>query len=68
MMSFVCKENLKQKLGQKMIKIYILAVLLYVAVTWRSLKATAIHRLEALEMWLHTRMLRIPWTARQYYE
>ena len=50
-----------------MIKCYIWSELLYGAETW-TLKAATINRLEAFEMWLHRRMLRIPWTAMQTNE
>lgn len=59
-----CKNNLNLKLRQRMIKCYIWSILLYGAEIW-TLKATTINRLEAFEIWLHTRMLRIPWVAMQ---
>jgi len=40
-----------------------LVVLLYGMEGW-TLKAAAINKLEAFEMWLYRRILKIPWTAR----
>lgn len=67
MRSFFSNDNLNLKLRQRMIRCYIWSVLLYGAETW-TLKAAAVNRLEAFEMWLHRRMLRIPWTAMQTNE
>lgn len=67
MRSLFCNDSLNLKLRQRMIKCYIWSVLLYGAEVW-TLKAVTINRLEAFEMWLHRRMLRIPWVALQRNE
>ena len=61
MRGFFCNDNLSLKLRQRLIKCYVWSVLLYGCETW-SLKVNIMNRLEAFEMWLHRRMLRIPWT------
>lgn len=67
MRSLFCNDSLNLKLRQRMIKCYIWSVLLYGAEVW-TLKAATINRLEAFEMWLHRRMLKIPWVALQRNE
>lgn len=62
--SYFCNDNLNLKLRKRIIKGYIWSVLLYGAETW-TLKDTTINCLEVLKMWLHRRMVRIPWTATQ---
>lgn len=62
-----CNDNLNLKLRQRMVKSYIWSVLLYGAEVW-TIKAATVNRLEAFEMWLHRRMLRIPWTDMQTNE
>ena len=42
---------------------YVWSVLLYGVETW-TLKAQTIKKLEAFEMWIYRRMLKIPWTHR----
>nr|CAH7760001.1 unnamed protein product [Callosobruchus chinensis] len=44
-----------------MVKCYVWSVLLYGAEAW-TLKAAAINRIEAFEMWTLRRMLKISWT------
>ncbi|CAG9826360.1 unnamed protein product [Diabrotica balteata] len=44
-----------------------LAVLLYSAEVW-MLKVSIMNKIKALEMWVHRRMLKIPWTARKTNE
>ena len=61
MRPFFCDDNINLKLRQRMIKCYVWSVLLYGSETW-TLKVNTMNRLEAFEMWLHRRMLRIPWT------
>ena len=61
MKTFFCNDNLNLKLRQRMVKCYIWSVLLYGAEAW-TLKVNTLNRLEAFEMWIHRRMLRIPWT------
>jgi len=52
-----------------MIKCYTWSLLLLYGAEGWTLKAATINRLEALEMWLHRRiMLKIPWVALQRNE
>ena len=44
-------------------KCYVWSTLLYGSETW-TMKKDMINRLEAMEMWILRRMMRIPWTAR----
>ena len=61
MRNLFCNDNINLKLRQRMIKCYVWSVLLYGCETW-TLKVNTMNRLEAFEMWLHRRMLKIPWT------
>ena len=61
MKNLLCNDNLNLKLRQRMIKCYVWSVLLYGVEAW-TLKMNIINRLEAFEMWIHRRMLRISWT------
>lgn len=47
----------------RFVKCYVWSVLLYGIEGW-TLKVSAINKLEAFEMWLYRRVLKIPWTAR----
>lgn len=60
MRSLLCDDNLSLKLRQHMTECYVWSILLYGAEAW-TLKINTMNRLEAFEMWLHRRMLRIPW-------
>lgn len=62
MKSFLCNHHLNLEVRQKMVKCYIWSVLLYGMEAW-TLKISTTNRIEALEMWIHRRMLKIPWTA-----
>ena len=44
-------------------KAYVLSVLLYGVEGW-TLRISMINKIEAFEMWLYRRMLRIPWVDR----
>jgi hypothetical protein len=61
MKTLFCNDSINLKLRQRMIKCYVWSVLLYGCETW-TLKVGTMNRLEAFEMWLHRRMLKIPWT------
>lgn len=63
MRNILCCRDVSFSLRWRVVKCYIWSVLLYGVETW-TLKARDINRLEAFEMWLIRRMLRIPWTAR----
>ena len=58
---FLTNRNLNFKLRYRMVKCYVWSVLLYGAEAW-TLKAASINRIEAFEMWILKRMLKIPWT------
>lgn len=51
----------------RFIKSYVWSVLLYGVESW-TLKVNTMTKLEAFEMWLYRRMLKIPWTARKTNE
>ncbi|CAG9833628.1 unnamed protein product [Diabrotica balteata] len=51
------------ELRQRMVKCYVWSVLLYSAEVW-TLKVSIMNKIEAFEMWVHRRMLNIPWIAR----
>lgn len=61
MRSLFCNKDLNLKLRQRMVRCYVWSVLLYGVESW-TLKAVMLNRLEALEMWIHRRMLRVSWT------
>lgn len=61
MRTLFCDDNLNLKLRQRMVKCFIWSVLMYGVECW-TLKVSSINRLEAFEMWIHRRMLRVPWT------
>jgi len=48
----------------RFVKCYVWMVLLYSMEGW-TLKESIMNKLEALEMWVYRRVLRIPWTARR---
>nr|CAH7744318.1 unnamed protein product [Callosobruchus chinensis] len=58
---FLTNQNLNFKLRYRMVKCYVWSVLLYGAEAW-TIKAAAINRIEAFEMWTLRRMLKISWT------
>ena len=60
---FLTNQNLNFELKHRMNKCYVWSVLLYGAEAW-TLKAASINRIEAFEMWILRRMLRISWTDR----
>lgn len=59
---FTCTD-LTRALKVRLIKCYIWSVLLYEVEGW-ALKVTTMHKIEAFEMWVYRRVLKIPWTAR----
>nr|CAH7731963.1 unnamed protein product [Callosobruchus chinensis] len=58
---FLTNRNLNFKLRYRIVECYVWSVLLYGAEAW-TLKAPAINRIEAFEMWTLRRMLKISWT------
>ena len=56
--------SLNPRLRERMVRCYIWSGLLYGCESW-TISAVMRRRLEATEMWLLRRMLRVPWTARR---
>lgn len=67
MKTFLCNDHLNLDLRQRMVKCYVWPVLLYGVETW-TFKLSTLNRIEAFEMWIHRRMLKIPWTAHKTNE
>ena len=63
MRNLLTNRKLSIKTRKNMIKTYIWSTLLYGVESW-TLTLMMVRRLEALEMWLWRRMMKIPWTAR----
>ncbi|XP_030753084.1 uncharacterized protein LOC115880093 [Sitophilus oryzae] len=59
---FTCSD-FDLELRLRFVECYVWSVLLYGVESW-TLKASAINRLEAFEMWIYRRILKIPWTAK----
>lgn len=51
----------------RFVKCYVWSVLLYGMEGW-TLKVNTMNRLEAFEMWIYRRILKVPWTARKTNE
>ena len=60
MAKIITSRNISIELRSRIAKCYIWSTLLYGAETWTLTKVTS-NRLEAFEMWLYRRMLRISW-------
>lgn len=63
MRSFFCDDNVNLKLRSRMARCYVWPVLLYGVQAW-TLKIGTMNRLEAFEMWVIRRILRISWIDR----
>lgn len=63
MRTLLSNQSLSLRLRYRFVKGYVYSVLLYGVETW-TLKAKTMNRLEAFEMWIYRRLLRIPWTDR----
>ncbi|CAG9834914.1 unnamed protein product, partial [Diabrotica balteata] len=61
MRTFLSNSSLNLTLRYRFVKCYIYSILLYGVETW-TIKANVINRLEAFEMWVFRRLLKIPWT------
>lgn len=61
--NLLCDKRLNIHIKDNFVKCYVLSTLLYGAESW-TLKVSAMNKLEAFEMWVYRRMLRIPWTDR----
>ena len=60
MAKILTSRNISIELRSRIVKCYIWSTLLYGAETWTLTKVTS-DKLEAFEMWLYRRMLRISW-------
>lgn len=63
MKGLLCQRSLTLKTRLRILKCYVVPVLMYGHEGWTLTKAME-KRLTAFEMWLYRRMLRIPWTDR----
>ncbi len=59
-----CNRIISRKTRKRLIKSLVFSVFLYASETW-TLKADDKRRIDAFEMWVWRRMLRIPWTAKR---
>lgn len=55
-------RNITRRTKIHLIRTLVFSIFLYGAETW-TIKATDRHRIDAFEMWVWRRLLRIPWTA-----
>lgn len=62
MRSLLCNSTLSLSLRYRFVKCYIHSVLMYGCEAW-TLKVNTINKIEAFEVWVHRRLLKIPWTA-----
>ena len=67
MANLLTAGNISISLRQRILKCYIWSTLLYGAETWTLTKATE-KKLEAFEMWMYRRMLKISWTQHKTNE
>ena len=62
--SVTCNRKISRQTRKKLVKTLVFPVFLSGAETW-TLKQEDRRRIDAFEMWVWRRMLRIPWTARR---
>ena len=60
MKTFIVSRNISLKLKIRMVRCYMLPVLLYGVETW-TMTGALMRRLESLEMWIYRKILRILW-------
>lgn len=63
MSTFFKSHNLALDIKVRLLRCYVFSVLLYGAESW-TLNESTTKKLNAFEMWLYRRILRIPWTAK----
>ena len=63
MKHLLTNRKISVKTRKNLMKTYIWSTLLYGAESW-TLSGALVKRLEAVEMWLWRRMMKVPWTAR----
>lgn len=64
MRSLLTNRKLSIKTRKRLIKSHVWSTMLYGVESW-TISRTMVNRLEAMEMWLWRRMMKIPWTARR---
>jgi len=67
MKSMMTNRKLSMRTRKSLMKTHVWSTLLYGVESW-TLSAELVKRLEAMEMWLWRRMMKIPWTARRTNE
>ena len=67
MQSIISSRKLTIETRKRLIKCYVWSTMLYGAETW-TLNKEAEKRIEAFEMWVFRRILKIPWTAKMKNE
>lgn len=65
--NLVTNSKISIELRKRFIKCYVWSVLLYGCETWTMGKEEE-QRIQAMEMWLYRRMLKVPWTERKTNE
>jgi len=63
MRAFFKSHNLSLKSKMRHIRCYVFSILLYGVKSW-TLNDVITKKIEAFELWLYRRILKIPWTAR----
>lgn len=63
MKTLLCSKDLSLQLKRRLISCYVYSVLLYGVEAW-TISETMEKRIQAFEMWIYRRILKIPWTAR----
>lgn len=61
MSSLYCNKDINLKLRWRLVKCYVLSILMYGVEAW-TLNKLLINKLNAFEMWLYRHMLKITWT------
>ena len=65
--NLVTNSKISMEIRKRFIKCYVWSVLLYGYETW-TMSTTDEKKIEAVEMWCHRRMLKLPWTERKANE
>jgi hypothetical protein len=63
MKKILCGRELSLQLRMRLVRCYVFSVLFYGVESW-TLTENTLKRLEAFEMWVYRRMLRVPWVDR----
>ena len=65
--SYLMRGSLSLHLKKRMVKAFVWSVALYESETW-TLQREDIRRLEAFEIWILRRMMKVPWTEHKTNE